>query len=259
VHRLDDGTSGCLVVAKSRRAARALGEAFRRRRVSKLYVALTGARAPKQKAGAVRGDMRAARRSARRLDRTCTRGRCACTDLRSVGLGEVPTTRNGASAASDADDDPRSTAADDGAADHLHVAARRLFVARPYTGRTHQIRCALKAISAPILGDSLYGGAPADRLYLHAAGLRFDVGLRLGEGSVGDDEDQQHIWWSASTDHASRGGPVTVVSKPTAGEAFCSPRFDAAWAKFDWHDLLATWDASPVCADHPALRGETIP
>ncbi len=39
------------------------------------------------------------------------------------------------------------------------------------TGRTHQLRVHLAAIGHPIVGDSLYGGAPAERLMLHAHAL----------------------------------------------------------------------------------------
>ena len=35
-HRLDDGTSGCLVLAKGRRAAAAIGDAFAAKRVAKV-------------------------------------------------------------------------------------------------------------------------------------------------------------------------------------------------------------------------------
>jgi 23S rRNA pseudouridine1911/1915/1917 synthase len=41
------------------------------------------------------------------------------------------------------------------------------------TGRTHQLRVHLAAVGHPILGDTLYGGAPAPRLCLHAHLLRF--------------------------------------------------------------------------------------
>ncbi|MBS2013523.1 MAG: class I SAM-dependent methyltransferase [Deltaproteobacteria bacterium] len=39
------------------------------------------------------------------------------------------------------------------------------------TGRTHQARVQLAQARAPIAGDPIYGGAPAPRLLLHAAGL----------------------------------------------------------------------------------------
>lgn len=43
----------------------------------------------------------------------------------------------------------------------------------PETGRTHQLRAHMAAIGYPILGDVLYGGRPADRIYLHCARLTF--------------------------------------------------------------------------------------
>jgi len=49
----------------------------------------------------------------------------------------------------------------------------RLYLIKPYTGKTHQIRVALKSVSAPILGDALYQAEPADRVYLHAYALSF--------------------------------------------------------------------------------------
>ena len=42
-----------------------------------------------------------------------------------------------------------------------------------YTGRTHQIRVHLASKGLPILGDELYGGHSAKRLYLHASRLAF--------------------------------------------------------------------------------------
>ena len=50
----------------------------------------------------------------------------------------------------------------------------RLFILYPKTGKTHQIRVAMKSLGSPILGDELYGGEVADRTYLHAYQLSFD-------------------------------------------------------------------------------------
>ncbi|MCD8531217.1 MAG: hypothetical protein LRY66_07610 [Saccharospirillaceae bacterium] len=49
----------------------------------------------------------------------------------------------------------------------------RLFLLKPLTGRTHQLRVALKSLGAAIDGDSRYAGDPADRTYLHAFMLCF--------------------------------------------------------------------------------------
>jgi 23S rRNA pseudouridine1911/1915/1917 synthase len=46
---------------------------------------------------------------------------------------------------------------------------------RPVTGRTHQLRVHLKQIGHPIVGDTLYGGKEADRLYLHAKSLEITL------------------------------------------------------------------------------------
>ncbi|HSH55701.1 MAG TPA: RluA family pseudouridine synthase [Candidatus Limnocylindrales bacterium] len=42
---------------------------------------------------------------------------------------------------------------------------------RPHTGRTHQLRVHMSHFGHPIVGDTLYNGVPADRLYLHALSL----------------------------------------------------------------------------------------
>jgi tRNA pseudouridine32 synthase / 23S rRNA pseudouridine746 synthase len=57
----------------------------------------------------------------------------------------------------------------------------RLYMVRPYSGRTHQIRVALKSVSAPVIGDPRYCKKPGrgiepDRGYLHAYALAFTVG-----------------------------------------------------------------------------------
>src|SRR5213075_731716 len=54
----------------------------------------------------------------------------------------------------------------------LHTENGRNFIeARPVTDRTHQIRVHAAEHGLSILGDDLYGGTPAARLWLHAAEL----------------------------------------------------------------------------------------
>lgn len=43
----------------------------------------------------------------------------------------------------------------------------------PLTGRTHQIRAHLSAIGHPIVGDTLYGANPAERIMLHCEKIAF--------------------------------------------------------------------------------------
>ena len=186
-HRLDDGTSGCLVLAKGRRAAALIGDAFASRRVAKVYVGLTASK-PAKKKGVLLGDQVRSRRGQWRLTRDCGPA-AACTHLsRSVGLGP-------------GDGDP----------------AARLIIARPLTGKTHQVRVACKSIGAPLLGDDTYGGFKADRLYLHAAAIRIpDVG-------------------------------IDARVAPESGASFLSERFAGAWNAVDLDAELAD-DALPRAA-----------
>jgi len=137
VHRLDRMTSGLLLLAKNAASCAALAELFARRRVEKYYFALSASR-PQKKQGLVRGDMERTRGGSWRLCRAQTDP--AVTRFFSISA----------------------------------AAGLRLFVLRPETGKTHQLRVAMKSLGAPVLGDSRYGGEPADRGYLHAYALRFD-------------------------------------------------------------------------------------
>ena len=121
VHRLDAGTSGALVVARTETAYEHLSQAFAARRVGKIYVAVVHgrlradhgeieqpiARHPKdRKRMAIQPSGRPARTSWAVLDR----------------------------------------------ADRLSLLGLRL-----HTGRTHQIRVHLKHLRHPIVGDPIYG------------------------------------------------------------------------------------------------------
>ncbi|GGO73666.1 TIGR01621 family pseudouridine synthase [Bowmanella pacifica] len=167
VHRLDKVTSGALLLAKHADAAAALSSRFAERKVEKYYLALADKK-PNKKQGAVIGDMQKARRGQWKL--LPSKQSPAISQFFSSGLG------NGL----------------------------RLFVVKPHTGKTHQIRVMLKSLGSPILGDTLYAGTPADRTYLHAMTLRFEYG---GE---------QH----------------QIVSQPKIGMHFIDPLCQQAIASF---------------------------
>ncbi|NOU49360.1 TIGR01621 family pseudouridine synthase [Pseudoalteromonas sp. JBTF-M23] len=137
VHRLDKVTSGLLILAKSSAAANGLSQLFAHREIDKAYLALITDK-PKKKQGWIKGDMGKARRGAYKLLKTCDNP--ALTRLYSMSL----------------------------------EPGLRACILKPFTGKTHQLRVALKSLSAPILGDELYGGQSADRVYLHAYALRFN-------------------------------------------------------------------------------------
>jgi 23S rRNA pseudouridine1911/1915/1917 synthase len=130
-HRLDRETSGVMVFALDRTANRNLGNAFMQRLSEKVYLAWVAGR-PKQAEWVARDDI--GRKGGRYTVVPPGQGKPAETAFQVVH-GE-----------------PAGT----------------LLLAHPLTGRTHQIRLHLAAAGLSIMGDRLYGGKPANRLYLHA-------------------------------------------------------------------------------------------
>ena len=169
VHRLDRDTSGCLVLAKSRETARTLMEAFRERRVAKTYLALVLG-APQPPAGEVEFLV---------ADDRFRPGAMAIVEKRGKECSDSYETLE---------------------------TFRGLSLVRvaPKTGRTHEVRLALKHLGTPCAVDPLYGGkepillssfkrgyrtgrgrmeAPLiDRLTLHAESIEFP--RPSGEGTV---------------------------------------------------------------------------
>jgi 23S rRNA pseudouridine1911/1915/1917 synthase len=149
VHRLDAGTSGLLVVAKTDEAYAILRERFRRHEVDRRYLALVRG-AVEHEAFSV--DAPLGRRAAKVVV-DATEGRRAETRF------EV----------------------------RERLAATTLLQASPRTGRTHQIRVHLASIGHPIVGDRAYGGAGdvarrlgLDRPFLHAGRLSLAHPLASG-------------------------------------------------------------------------------
>lgn len=54
-------------------------------------------------------------------------------------------------------------------------AEHSLLELKPVTGRTHQLRVHLNYLGHPILGDKVYGGGEAPRLFLHAGSLEITI------------------------------------------------------------------------------------
>jgi 23S rRNA pseudouridine1911/1915/1917 synthase len=139
VHRLDRGTSGVILVARTDAAHRALAAQFSGRTTEKTYLALVEGRV---NADSGRITKPIARDPAHRTRMTARleHGRDALTEYRVLRRFEKFT--------------------------YLEV--------RIGTGRTHQIRAHLASIRHPVAGDKLYGAQAADRIFLHAWRIRFD-------------------------------------------------------------------------------------
>jgi tRNA pseudouridine32 synthase / 23S rRNA pseudouridine746 synthase len=137
VHRLDKVTSGLIILARNSAAAARLTALFTAHQVEKFYLALSAGK-PVKKQGWVKGDMAPARRGAWKL--LHSQHNPAVSYFFSQGFTDLPF---------------------------------RAFLIKPFSGKTHQIRVALKSVGAAITGDELYQGEAADRVYLHAFALRF--------------------------------------------------------------------------------------
>ncbi|MFC0594144.1 RluA family pseudouridine synthase [Ottowia pentelensis] len=146
VHRLDQATSGLMLLARGAAMQRALSQAFAERRVHKRYEAIVHGQVPDAEAadgwGLIELPLRLdwPRRPLSIVD--AEHGKPSCTRWRVLRR--------------------------DAAGDTTRLALE------PITGRSHQLRVHLQAIGHPIVGDTLYGPPDgAARLMLHAGALQF--------------------------------------------------------------------------------------
>jgi tRNA pseudouridine32 synthase/23S rRNA pseudouridine746 synthase len=143
VHRLDQDTSGCLLLARHAKAHKRYGTAFEAGTVEKTYL------------GIVEGDL------------TDDHGTI------DIALGKTSTAEHGWRIIPDA--------AGKRAVTHWKridaVGGYSLIEFQPETGRTHQIRVhALHGLGKPLLGDPFYGKTYPSGLMLHAARLALPRG-----------------------------------------------------------------------------------
>jgi len=153
VHRLDKGTSGVLLVARSQACQRALTRAFNAREVHKFYLAKVAGHFPAGRTFTINLPLRKGRKSRYRI----------AGDREGITLRDsqfhVAQNREGVQAVTLA----RCLS---------HSDAHSWMLLKPITGRTHQIRVHLSWLGFPIVGDHLYGRPDgelqqAPRLMLH--------------------------------------------------------------------------------------------
>jgi 23S rRNA pseudouridine1911/1915/1917 synthase len=182
VHRLDRGTSGVLVAAKTDLAHASLAAQFHDHAVERVYLALVRG-APAADAGRVERPIGRHPRDRKRMTTGGAAGRRAATAWR-----------------------VRERFAAHGCA---------LLELRPETGRTHQIRVHLASVGLPIVGDPVYGRArvgapPLSRPALHAAVLGFEhprSGARLHFEAPLPEDLRALLARLAEPAAAGRGGP----------------------------------------------------
>ncbi len=141
VHRLDKGTSGLLVVARTDEAHAALQAQVQRREVERAYLALAKGRL-RSRTGTIDAPIGRAARQRHRMAVSGAASREARTHFTALEL----------------------------------LRAETYVEARLETGRTHQIRAHFAAIGHPLVGDVTYGGEQKyglERQFLHAHRLAF--------------------------------------------------------------------------------------
>jgi 23S rRNA pseudouridine1911/1915/1917 synthase len=139
VHRLDRATSGVMICAKNPTALSWLQKQFSQRKAKKTYLAVVKGELKPPEAII---DMPIERNPKRpQTFRVGSNGKPSITAYKQLKAA------NGLS----------------------------LIELKPETGRTHQLRVHLQQLKHPILGDTLYGGEPAERLFLHALELELTL------------------------------------------------------------------------------------
>lgn len=141
VHRLDRATSGVMICAKTPEALSWLQRQFAQRKTKKTYYAV------------IQGTMKPTEAI---IDMPIERNPKAPATFRVGPNGKTAKTVYRIVAVS---------------LDGKHS----LVELKPETGRTHQLRVHLAHFGHPIVGDELYGGEEASRLYLHAAELEITI------------------------------------------------------------------------------------
>ena len=158
VHRLDMGTSGLLIIAKTMAAYHPLQEQFIRHQVRKKYIALLESTA-----------LSSERNSSLFTLHSSLKSGTISLPLRPDPMNrprQVVDMEHGKRAVTDYEFLSPLTS---------YLSPLQLVALYPQTGRTHQLRihCAHPdGLGCPIKGDELYG-TKADRLYLHAAEIWF--------------------------------------------------------------------------------------
>ena len=143
VHRLDQPTSGLVIIALSKKMQSEFSSLFRERKIKKEYIAMVEGILPENRGiidYPLRGDIN--NRPVQIVD--FEQGKSAITNWSVIKRMESST----------------------------------IVSLIPETGRTHQLRVHLKAIGHPIIGDRLYNDNCPDELFgelkLHAYSLEFD-------------------------------------------------------------------------------------
>ena len=136
-HRLDKETSGIMIIAKNKYSARHITGLFAEGLVKKKYIAIAHFNPNVKTKGEIISNLE---KDVKAQKMFTTSGRDAITHYEIAN----------------------------------HTEDFALVNIAPQTGKMHQIRVHLSSMNMPILGDEKYGGAPNNRMMLHAYSIEFD-------------------------------------------------------------------------------------
>ena len=176
VHRLDRGTSGLLIVAKTQKVFENLQAQFKARQVAKVYLALVHGHI-KDQSGTIEAKIERIGKFGKFgiSNRRSLVGREARTEFEVVGRYTMPEDNLSRFLQGRTLSKARVNYLKNHARDYTLL---RIF---PRTGRTHQVRVHLKSIGHPVVSDLIYTPAKllkfdllwCPRLFLHASSLAF--------------------------------------------------------------------------------------
>jgi len=176
-HRLDQDTSGALLFCKKKSFNKAIADLFSEKKIEKTYLALSQRHeSGRDKDDAFLGQLQIRNKPLKRATRP------AAHKNNNKAMTWIEETDK---------EDPQGESAETHFNGLVWNKTHALFLARPITGRTHQIRVHARGLGFPLIDDPLYNGA--------------------ADSNLGEFKGNLHAW-KLSFPHPESGKPLTITA-----------------------------------------------